>query len=67
MQLSFTSSEQELERLRRENKDIENVRYLIVWLVTCEISFGIMYCLKMCVLRLLLPDSTVTHNILGSV
>uniref|UniRef100_A0A8D1CKN6 Ribosome receptor lysine/proline rich domain-containing protein n=1 Tax=Sus scrofa TaxID=9823 RepID=A0A8D1CKN6_PIG len=26
MQLSFTSSEQELERLRRENKDIENLR-----------------------------------------
>ncbi|KAM9714722.1 kinectin isoform 5-T5 [Dama dama] len=26
MQLSFTSSEQELDRLRRENKDIENLR-----------------------------------------
>ncbi|XP_054986520.1 kinectin isoform X7 [Sorex araneus] len=26
MQLSFTSSEQELERLRKENKDIENLR-----------------------------------------
>ncbi|XP_057588871.1 kinectin isoform X5 [Hippopotamus amphibius kiboko] len=26
MQLSFTSSEQELERLRRENKDVENLR-----------------------------------------
>lgn len=26
MQSSFTSSEQELERLRRENKDIENLR-----------------------------------------
>ena len=30
MQSSFTSLEQELDRLRRENKDVENVCYLIV-------------------------------------
>ena len=41
MQLSFTSSEQELERLRRESKDIENVCYLTIWLVTYGLIFSI--------------------------
>lgn len=36
MQLSFTSLEQELEQLRRENKDIENVCYFIVWLFSIK-------------------------------
>lgn len=44
MQSSFTSSEQELERLRRENQDMENVCYLIVILVTCEPIFIILGC-----------------------
>ena len=41
MQLSFTSLEQELDRLRRENKDTENVCYLIVWFVTYGLIFSI--------------------------
>ncbi|KAG8511759.1 Kinectin, partial [Galemys pyrenaicus] len=42
MQLSFTSSEQELERLRRQNKDVENLRrereHLEMELVKAEIE-----------------------------
>lgn len=59
MQLSFTSSEQELERLRRESKDIENVCYFITWLVTCGLIFSIKGCLKICVLRFLLSNDAV--------
>lgn len=64
MQSSFTSSEQELERLRRENKDIENVCYLIVLLITYRFVFSINGCLKMYGLRLVYSYAL---NILGSV
>lgn len=48
MQSSFTSSEQELERLRRENQDMESVCYLIVIVVTCEPIFIILDCPTIC-------------------
>lgn len=50
MQLSFTSLEQELDQLRRENKDTENVCYLIDWFVTYGLIFSIKGSVTGCVL-----------------